>query len=177
MSDLLKNIIRFILFILIQVFILNKIPALHRFITPYLYYLFILWMPFKTPRLSITIIGFLFGLTLDFFEQTPGLHAAACSMIAYLRGLLISLLMPKEAVEISYAEPSVTSMGLMPYATYILLLTFIHHAYLVLLEWMQLGNILYFLGKVLATTGISLLLIAITEMLFNRKSRYRTNVA
>lgn len=177
MSDLLKNIIRFILFILIQVFILNKIPALHRFITPYLYFLFILWMPFKTPRLSITVIGFLFGLTLDFFQQTPGLHAAACTLIAYLRSFLISLLMPKEAVEISYAEPSVISMGLMPYATYILLLTFIHHVYLVLLEWMQVGNILYFFAKVLATTGISLLLIAITEMLFNRKSRYRTNVA
>ena len=177
MSDLLKNIIRFILFILIQVFILNKIPALHRFITPYLYFLFILWMPFKTPRLSITVIGFLFGLTLDFFQQTPGLHAAACTLIAYLRSFLISLLMPKEAIEISYAEPSVISMGLMPYATYILLLTFIHHVYLVLLEWMQVGNILYFFAKVLATTGISLLLIAITEMLFNRKSRYRTNVA
>jgi rod shape-determining protein MreD len=177
MSDLLKNIIRFILFILIQVFILNKIPALHRFITPSLYFLYILWIPFKTPRLSITIIGFLFGLTLDFFEQTPGLHAAACTMIAYLRSFLISLLMPKEAVEISYAEPSVTSMGLMPYATYILLLTFIHHTYLIFLEFLQVRDVLYFFGKVLATTGISLLLITITEMLFSRKSRYRTNVA
>ncbi len=177
MSDLLKNIIRFILFILIQVFILNRIPALHRFITPSLYFLFILWMPFKTPRPTITIIGFLFGLSLDFFEQTPGLHAAACSMIGYLRSFLISLLMPKEAVEISYAEPSVTSMGLMPYATYILLLTFIHHTYLIFLEFLQVRDVLYFFGKILATTGISLLLIAITEMLFSRKSRYRTNVA
>ena len=47
MSELLKNIIRFIIFILFQVFILNKIPPLHQFITPYLYFLFILWLPFK----------------------------------------------------------------------------------------------------------------------------------
>jgi hypothetical protein len=40
-----------------------------------------------------------------------------------------------------------------------------------------MGNAWYFFGKVFATTGISLLLVAVTEMIFNRKSRYRTNVA
>jgi len=177
MSDLLKNIIRFALFIGIQVFILNRVPPLHRFITPYLYFLFLLWVPFKTPRLGLTLLGFLFGLTLDFFTKTPGLHAAACTLIAYVRPFLISLMMPKEKFEISYAEPSVTSMGLMQYAIYVLVLTFLHHSYLVFLEWMEFGNFWYFLGKVFSTTGISLLLITITELLFNRKSRYRTNVA
>ena len=40
MSDLVKNILRFTVFILIQVYVLFKVPHLHRFITPYLYYLF-----------------------------------------------------------------------------------------------------------------------------------------
>jgi rod shape-determining protein MreD len=177
MSDLLKNILRYALFIGIQVFILNRIPPLHRFITPYLYFLFLLWLPFRTPRLGLTLVGFLFGLTLDSFTKTPGLHAAACTLIAYFRPFLISLMMPKEKVEISYAEPSVTSMGWMPYTIYVLVLTFLHHGYIVFLEWMEFGNFWYFLGKVFSTTGISLLLVFITEMLFNRKSRYRTNVA
>jgi len=177
MSDLLKNILRYALFIGIQVFILNRIPPLHRFITPYLYFLFLLWLPFKTPRLGLTLVGFLFGLTLDSFTKTPGLHAAACTLIAYFRPFLISLMMPKEKTEISYAEPSVTSMGWMPYTIYVLMLTFMHHGYIVFLEWMEFGNFWYFLGKVFSTTGISLLLVFITEMLFNRKSRYRTNVA
>ena len=177
MSDLLKNILRFALFIGIQVFILNRIPPLHRFITPYLYFLFLLWLPFRTPRLGLTLVGFLFGLTLDSFTKTPGLHAAACTLIAYFRPFLISLMMPKEKTEISYAEPSVTSMGWMPYTIYVLMLTFMHHGYIVFLEWMEFGNFWYFLGKVFSTTGISLLLVFITEMLFNRKSRYRTNVA
>jgi hypothetical protein len=86
-------------------------------------------------------------------------------------------MLPKEKFEMSYAEPSVTSMGWLPYAIYVLVFTFLHHSFLVLLEWMQFGNIWYFLGKVFSTTGISLLLITITELLFIRKSRYRTNVA
>jgi rod shape-determining protein MreD len=177
MSDLLKNIIRFAVFIAVQVFILNRIPPLHRFVSPYLYYLFILWLPFRMPRLSMTLIGFLFGLTLDMFTKTPGLHAAACTLIAYLRHFLISLMMPKEKMEFSYSEPSGTSMGWMQYAIYVLVLTILHHGYLVFLEWMEFGNFFYFMGKVLATTGVSLLLIGVTELLFVRKSRYRTNMA
>ncbi|MCU0382377.1 MAG: rod shape-determining protein MreD [Chitinophagaceae bacterium] len=177
MSDLLKNIIRFAIFILVQVFVLDKVPPLHRFISPYLYFLFLLWLPFRMPRVGLTLLGFIFGMTLDMFSKTPGLHAAACTLVAYIRPFLISLMMPKEKTEISYAEPSLTSMGWMPYSIYVLILSLLHNGYLVFLEWMQFGNFWYFLGKVLATTGISLLLIAVTELLFTRKSRYRTNLA
>lgn len=71
MSDLLKNIIRFVLFILLQVFVLAKVPPLHRFIVPYLYFLFILWLPYNTPRAGLNLLGFLFGLTLDFSPAHP----------------------------------------------------------------------------------------------------------
>jgi hypothetical protein len=175
MSTLLKNIIRFLLFILVQVYILNQIPPLHQFIVPYIYFLYILWLPFNLGRFPLLIIAFLFGLSLDYFTGTMGLHAAACSLIAYIRPFLLTLLIPKESTEQSYVEPSLSSMGWAPYSLYISLLTFIHHFYLVLLEWLQFGDFVYFLGKITATTGISLLLIFITEMLFNRKARFRTN--
>ena len=177
MSYLVRNIIRFALFILFQVFVLGKIPPLHQFIVPYLYFLFILWLPFKISRALLTFIGFLFGLSLDLFTKTPGLHAAACAFMAYVRPFLISLLMPKEATEISYSEPSYTSMGFVPYTVYVMVLTFLHHTYLVFLEWLHFGNFFYFLGKVLATTAISLVLVLITETLIVRKGKYRTNVA
>ncbi len=175
MSTLLKNIIRFLLFILVQVYILNQIPPLHQFIVPYIYFLYILWLPFNLGRFPLLIIAFLFGLSLDYFTGTMGLHAAACSLIAYIRPFLLSLLIPKESTEQSYVEPSLSSMGWAPYSLYISLLTFLHHFYLVLLEWLQFGDFVYFLGKITATTGISLLLIFITEMLFSRKARFRTN--
>ena len=174
MSILLKNIIRFILFILFQVFILNKVPPLHQFIIPYLYFLFILWLPFSINRFFLLVISFVFGLSLDYFTGTQGLHAAPCVLIAYVRPFLLNLLIPKETTEQSYIEPGPKSMGWAPYALYVGVLTFLHHFYLVLIEWLQFGNLVYFLGKVASTTAISLLLIFITELLFNRKGRYRT---
>jgi rod shape-determining protein MreD len=175
MSSLAKNIIRFALFILLQVFVLHQIPPLHKFITPYLYYLFILWLPFNIGRGMLMVIAFLFGLTLDYFLKTPGLHAACCVLIAYVRPFLINILTRQEAGEQNYASPSIVSMNWAPYFTYVFILTLLHHGYLVFLEWMRFGNFWFFLGKVTATTGISLLLIFITELLFFRKEKFRTN--
>jgi hypothetical protein len=98
-------------------------------------------------------------------------------LIAYVRPFLITLLMPKEIMEINYAEPSIKSMGWMQYSVYILVLTSLHHTWLVFLEWLEVGDILYFLGKVMGTLTVSLLLILITEMIFPRKARYRNNSA
>jgi rod shape-determining protein MreD len=177
MSELLKNIIRFFLFLFVQVFILFKIPPLHRFVTPYLYYLYILWLPFNLPRPILMAIGFFYGLCLDYFTITPGLHAAACTLIAYLRPFVINLLISQEGADKNYSSPSITSMGWAPYGTYVLVLTLFHHAYLVFLEWMNFGSLLYFLGKVVATTAVSLMLVLLTELLFFRKEKFRTNTA
>jgi len=175
MSELLKNSIRFVLFILVQVFILFKMPPLHRFITPYLYFLFVLWLPFNMSRTSLILVGFIFGLSLDYFSKTPGLHAAACTLIAYVRPFIIGLLISQEGADKNYISPSITSMGWAPYITYTLVLTFLHHTYLVLLEWMSFGSFIYFLGKVIASTAVSFLLILLTELLFYRKQKFRTN--
>lgn len=177
MSDFLRNIIRFAVFILVQVYILNRIPHLHRFISPYIYFLFILWLPFSVSRQWLLVIGFFTGLTLDYFTVTPGLHAAACLLIAYVRPIMIALLTPKDSSEFNYREPSPKSMQWTPYIVYVVVLTLLHHTYMVFLEWLSTGNFLDFIIKVIATTGISLLLILTVELLFPRKLKFRTNTA
>lgn len=179
MSTLVKNIVRFFLFILVQAYILDNVPSLHQFVKPYIYFLYILWLPFNIHRLALLLIAFVFGLCMDYFSVsgTPGLHAAPCVLIAYLRPFLLNVLLPQEKTEISYGEPGIGSLGFAPYSVYIVLLTFVHHAYLVFLEWMQFGDFLFFIGKVAATTAVSLLLIFVAEMLFSRKGKFKTNAA
>ena len=177
MSNLVKNIIRFIFFLLVQVYILNKIPHLHRFITPYIYYLFILWLPFSISRIGLLVVGLFTGLALDYFTNTPGLHAAACVLIAYIRPFVIHILAPKDVSEFTYREPSAKAMGWTPYFVYVFILTVIHHGYMVFLQWLDFGSFLDFIIKVVATTGISMLLVLTIELLFPRKLKFRTNTA
>lgn len=175
MSSLLKNIIRFCVFILAQVFILDQIPPLHRLVTPYIYFLFILWLPFKMGRRLQMTIAFCLGFALDCFTNTYGLHAASCVLIAYLRPFLINMLISQEGAESNYNEPSIQSMGVTPYFTYAAILTFIHHACLFFLQALQSGGYFYFLLKTFTSTAISLLLILLVELIFVRKQRFRTN--
>lgn len=98
MSSLLKNMIRFVAFILFQVYILNQVPPLHQYLVPYLYFLFILWLPFNISRFWLLVISFIFGLCLDYFTGTYGLHAAPCVLIAYIRPFLLNLLIPQETM-------------------------------------------------------------------------------
>jgi rod shape-determining protein MreD len=175
MSNLVKNIVRFCLLILVQVYILNQVPPLHRLVTPYIYYLFILWLPFKMGRRTQMLLAFALGFTLDCFTNSYGLHAAACVLIAYIRPFLINVLISQEGTESNYYEPSIQSMGLTPYLTYVTILTFIHHTFLFFLQALQTGGYFYFLLKSLTSTAISLLLILLIELLFVRKQRFRTN--
>ena len=177
MSNFLKQFFRLAIFILIQVYVLNKIPHLHRLITPYLYYLPLLWLPFSVSRVGLLVIGFLTGLTLDYFMNTPGLHAAACLLVAYVRPFVINILTPKDSSEFNYREPSPKAIQWTPYAIYVFVLTLLHHGYMVFLEWLDFGSFLDFIIKVIASTGISMLLIFTVELLFPRNLKFRTNTA
>ena len=177
MNSLVKNIIRFIFFILVQVFVLNKIPPLHQLATPYIYFLFILWLPFKIGRRTLMIIALALGLCLDYFTKTPGLHAAPCVFIAYLRPFLINVLISQEGAEANYEEPSIRSMGFVPYFTYTAVLTLFHHGFLFLLEALQFAGLWYFVVKTSLSVVISLLIILIVELLFVRNQKFITNTA
>ncbi len=175
MSTLVKNIMRFILLILVQFYVLDKIH-LHQMITPYIYFLFILWMPFKMNRSLQMLLAFLLGFTLDSFRHSPGFHAAACVLIAYVRPFLINILIPQEGADSNYEEPSARSMGgVFPYLIYAGLLSLLHHSWLFFLEAMEVGNFWYFIVKTFLSTIISLLLIFAAELLFSRKQKFRTN--
>src|SRR5882757_2509956 len=124
MNTLVKNIIRFAFFILVQVFVLDKVPPLHQMVTPYIYFLFILWLPFRLGRTWLMLIAFALGFTMDSFRHNYGFHTAACVLIAYLRPYLVNLLIPQEGADTNYEEPSITSMGgAIPYLVYTGVLT------------------------------------------------------
>lgn len=175
MSSLVKHIVRFFLFVLVQVFVLYEVPPLHHLVTPYLYFLYILWLPFKLGRRSQMVLAFTLGFAVDSFTKTYGLHMVPCVFIAYLRPFLINLLITREGAESNYSEPSIRSMGFAPYFTYITILTFLHHVTLFFLQSMQTGGYWYFLVKALLSTAVSLVLILLTELIFGRRQRVKAN--
>ena len=61
-----------------------------------LFSLYFVAPPFSINRSWQMIIAFVFGMCMDYFTGTPGLHAIPCVLIAYLRPFLLNILMPQE---------------------------------------------------------------------------------
>ena len=175
MSGFFQYFLRLALLLLAQAFVLYKVPPLHHYISPIVYFLFILWLPFSIGRPSLLLVSFVTGLLMDFFTKTPGMHAAACVLVGYIRPFLINVLVPQQGAEFNYREPSATSLGAIPYITYVAILTLLHHGMLFTIQAFQFGNLLYLVLKTLGSALISLLLIFIIEIIFVRKQKFITN--
>src|ERR1700743_55302 len=143
---ILVNLLRFILLVFLQVFLLKNI-TLYNLSTPYLYIMFILLLPFEIPNVLLFALSFILGLTIDSFYDTPGLHATACVLLAFVRVLFISITVQKEGFD-NEPEPTLSIMGFRWFFTYTIMLTFIHHFFLFNLEVFRFSEIEYTLTRV-----------------------------
>ena len=169
MSKLISNSLRFILLVFVQVFLLKNI-VFYDLNVPYLYVLFILLLPFETPNWMLFFFSFLIGITVDLFNDTLGLHAAACTILALVRILFISVTVQKDNYD-SDPEPSLSIMGFRWFFFYALILTFIHHFFLLNFEVFKFSEISSTLSRVVLSSLITLTLIFISELLFFRKKQ------
>lgn len=165
-----KNIIRFIILVLIQVFVLNNI-RINGYINPYLYILFILLLPFETPGWLLLISSFLLGFSIDIFVHTPGLHTAASVFIAFSRPGVIRLISGNKAIEQGMA-PGVRDMGFSWFFVYSLILIFLHHLLLFYLEIFRFNEFFETLYRLGLSTLSTLILVFVVEYLFiNKKDK------
>jgi len=87
----------FILCIL-QILIMNDIH-LGPYVYINIYILAIYILPYKLKGVLLLLYGFLLGLFMDLVNNTPGLHAAATTFVAYVRPWLLLLVTNREDLE------------------------------------------------------------------------------
>ncbi len=176
MNIYLKNILRFCVIILLQVFILNKI-TLHWFtqpagalFNPFIYPLFILLLPFETPVWVLLVLGFSLGVTVDTFMTTAGMHACATVLIAYLRTNVLNALMPRNLSENINQQPSIKNMGWSPFLVYSGFLMLLHHSVYFSIESWSAFSFGPLLLKIVASFVTSMLFIIVYILLFTRQN-------
>ena len=131
-NTLIRNILRFLGLLFLQVLIIDNI-RLGNFIHPCAYVLFVMLLPFETPKWKLIINGFIIGFAVDIFNGTPGLNAAATVLMAYVRPNIIGLTTRKSDIE-GKTAPTVSEMGLQWFFLYSILLLIIHNFTLFMLE-------------------------------------------
>ena len=166
-NNILRSIIYFVVFVLLQVLFLNNIHYL-RIATPFLYLYCIIKMPIGVLRTGVLIFSFATGLIIDMFSNTPGMHAGACALVGLLREPIIHFLQGEDIADGLY--PSYKSFGYAGFIRYVALFVLIHHVTLFLIEALTLFDPVFLLVRVGASVIMTILSICAVE-LFNFESQ------
>lgn len=87
-NDVVKIVLRTLLLIVLQVVLFDYVE-LFGYISVFPYILCILLFPLQSNRYFLLIYAFFLGLCIDIFNNSGGVHAAACVTLAYFRESLI----------------------------------------------------------------------------------------
>lgn len=164
------QLISCVIYLFYQVLILKNIVLFHTAFC-FLYLAYLLMLPVESNPLILMAVGFVFGLFIDMFYDSLGLHAFACVAVMYVRNYYLSLLTPQGGYD-SSASPSLAVNGIQWFLVYTFPLVFLHHSILFYVEVGGFSMFWFTLWKVFASSLFTTLTIVIVEFLFpGRRAR------
>ncbi|MFT5751663.1 MAG: rod shape-determining protein MreD [Flavobacteriales bacterium] len=163
MNSILLNSLRFLSLLIAQIFIFNNLNVFG-YINPLPYVLFLLVFPFTANRSLFIFIAFLTGLTMDVFDNSGGIHAAACLVLAYVRPVVLQA---TYGVSYEYNVVKLSKGSFYERIVFISILVLIHHLVFFSLEVFNVSSILYILKKALLTGVGTILFCVLFNILFS----------
>lgn len=161
------SILRFVILVLAQGLVLNHINFLG-YINPYPYILFIALFPINNNRTLFIFLSFLLGLSVDFFTDSGGIHAAACVTIAYIRPPILKFsfgtIYDNQTIKFNQIEVGNRFL-------YFSIIAIIHHLILFSLEVFNISDIILILKKTLFSSIFTIILCIILSVLFSPKRK------
>ena len=167
MYIIIRNIVRFVFLVLFQILIMDNV-MINGYLIPYFYILFLILMPFETPKWMQLVTGFFLGLSIDLHQHTLGMHTAATVFIAFLRPYLLNLFAPRDGYEPD-TFPRIHYYGLVWFFKYAAIITFAHHLLLFYLEIFSLSEFFSTFLRVILSTLLSVSTIVLSQYFIFRK--------
>lgn len=157
-----KRLLVFILIVFIQAFVFNQINIMG-YATPMVYIFFLLTFRKGSSRIALLLWGFLLGLVMDMFTNTPGIGASSCTLLAMNQQHLLNLFVPRDCPD--DLEPSIKQQGMARFYSYILMSTFLYYIFFYLLLAFSLAHVQDLLINVTGGTLLSfILMIALNSL-------------
>ncbi len=163
-KDILLNVVRFVLLVCLQVFLLDNVHFLG-FINPMVYIWFIIMLPFATPKWLVMVCGFAIGMCVDVFSADIGINALACVLIGFLRPMLLSAF-SGNIDNASFGLPSINSLGVKNFVFYALSMILIHHLVYFSVEVFDINEIGQILARTILSSIVTLIIILLLDMIF-----------
>ncbi len=166
-STVLFNIIRFFLLLAAQVAIFDSFNF-SGYLNPFPYVLFIILYPVNGNRFGLMLSSFAIGLTMDYFLNSGGVHAAACITLAYLRPAFFRF---SFGVSYEYQTIKINDRLTPERFSFILICVITHHFVLFVLETFRISFFWTILLQTLLSTIFTILMCIIIIYLFKPARR------
>ena len=162
MINFIKYFLMFLLLLLLQRFVFDNIfiQGIER---PLIFFFFILVLPRMQPW-AMLLIGFLTGFFYDIMYHTPGIHAAACVALAFIRDGIMKQFLNDESEDDYSAH--ISNLGFSRFFFFILICSVIFHLIVTLLNAFSFNNLAASLLNVVLNTASSVILIYIFDIIF-----------
>lgn len=166
----LRVILSLIAILLLQILVCNHINIAGG-VNPYIYVAFVFVFPLSQNRFFPLLFAFLFGLSVDFFSDTGGIHAFSLVLICYMRLFFLRLFFRKSEFDFLLFNLHQEAFGKV--FNYVLVVTFLHHFVMFSLANFSLKNMTDVLLSTLYATVFTVGLYFLGSFLFRRKLEVR----
>ena len=166
---LITNAVRFIVFVLLQVLVFKGISfggEWSGYFNLIVYPIFIILLPLRVPHFLQVILGFLIGVCIDFFYDSPGVHASACVFLGFIRPIVLAALAPQGGYNMSFS-PTKARFGSTWFLIYSSVMLFLHLFFYFSVEAFTFYHIGQIFLKTLFTFFISMIFIIVYQYSLN----------
>ncbi len=165
-----KYAIGFLLLIPAQAIIFNHM-ILFNVAVPLVFIYLIVMLPVTLGTNLSTFLGFMAGLTLDVFCDTPGVNSLCCTVLSFARKPVFHLYVSTDD-DLAGRSPSSHTMGYAAYMKFMLTMVLIYCIMMFTVEAFQLFNFRLLLIRVAASSAYTfLMLYALDCLLVRRRNR------
>lgn len=160
------DLLSFVVLILLQVLLFNNIH-LFGIAMPVFYIYFLIKLPLGRSPFFVVISAFVMGLIIDIFMNTPGMNAAATTLVATFRKPILGLFFPREEYE-DFVPSLHIAAG--PFIRFCFFFIILHQTLLFFIESFTFFNAINTLLRIAASSVLTIILIlTIDSLIFNRK--------
>lgn len=161
-----KYPVMFVVLVLLQVLVFNQVQ-LTGFLNPYIYVLFILLLPVSMPQYQVLLFSFMIGISVDWFSNTLGLHAASSVLMGFMRLPVMNLVSQRESDQVNY--PGLHQTGWRWFLLYASILVIIHHFFLFFTEVFSFAGFFRTLLRSVASSAFTTGILVISQFLVFRE--------
>ncbi len=155
--------------VIVQVLIIQNIN-LSGYIILLPYVMIIIILPFETNKLIVLFAAFILGICIDYFYDSSGIHASACTFMGFSRYYVLKYIAPRDGYDIG-VKPTIEDMGLEWFLRYAGTLILIHHFFLFYTEIFRFSEFFKTLLRIILSSLGTFGIIYLIQFLFYSNKR------